>query len=578
MKKKVAVFIAIVIAFTLCGCKLKNIGEQISDSLNPADTVTADTDSTDTEPVTSDTLEITPENANQCVNFAVQDGKIYFSNKYDNGSLYSMNTDGSDLLKLNDDNTSQFCVSDGKIYYRNDTEGSKLYSITTDGTDRHKLSDDTIGSAFWNLYGGRIYYNNGDDAGRLYSIKVDGSDRKKLSDESPLYMYVLGDRIYYTVLEGTEGIYSMKTDGSERTKISDDMPYTITAAGDWIYYPNTGDEYKLYTMKADGSDRHKVSDDYARNVRILGDRIYYQNGLRLFSMKADGSDKKALSDDQVESFSVWNGKIYYTITGTKIYSMNTDGGSKQVLADLSVGAYCNVTYEVSGRLHEDMPEYRFEAMGMKRGTEDYEISYVMGLKVYEDKGNVILTADFSETNGDETVGYPVFNEMMDTMGLHITDVNFDGYKDVIILNAFCGAHANTWYDCWLWDPQTSSFKTCKSFSQICNPSIDPENKCIYSTGGSGASFWGGSIYKFIDGEFVLTNDLYTDWTGVKETALVDGKMTVIREVKYPEDDEEKAAEMEAAEMKYYQESELWQLNNPRWYWYGGHHADEWLEK
>ena len=258
--------------------------------------------------------------------------------------------------------------------------------------------------------------------------------------------------------------------------------------------------------------------------------------------------------------------------------VSTDDGNEQFPEDLSGNAYKDVTYEVSAQLHQDMPEYRFVATGMKRGAEDYEIGFVMGMKAFDEKGKLILSADFSETYVDEVLGYAVYNEMMDTMGLHIVDVNFDGYKDVIVLNNFSGAHANTWYDCWLWDSGTSSFAASESFAQICNPSIDPEERCIYSTGGSGAAFWGGSIYKFMDGEFVLTNDLYTDWGGLKETALIDGKMTVVREVNYPSEDETKAKEMEAAEMKYYQDSELWQLNNSRWYWIGGHDADKWLDR
>jgi hypothetical protein len=168
--------------------------------------------------------------------------------------------------------------------------------------------------------------------------------------------------------------------------------------------------------------------------------------------------------------------------------------------------------------------------------------------------------------------------MMDTMGLHLVDVNFDGYKDLIILNSFCGAHSNTWYDCWLWNPETSSFVVSDSFTHICNPSIDPKKKCIYSTGGSGAAYWGGSIYKFLGGKFVVTNDLYTDWGGLKETALINGKMAVVREVKYPTGDTAKATEMEAAERKHYQDSELWQLNNPHWCWSGGHQADKWIDR
>lgn len=231
------------------------------------------------------------------------------------------------------------------------------------------------------------------------------------------------------------------------------------------------------------------------------------------------------------------------------------------------------TYEIKARLHEGMPEYRFVATGIIKGPDEWMFGYVMGLNVYDENGKTILSADFSETSEEgETVGYHVFNEMMDTMGLHVTDVNFDGYKDVIILNTFAGAHANTWYDCWLWDTETSSFVKSKSFSEICNPALDVGKKCIYSAGGSGAAYWGGRIYKFIDGEFVLTNELDTNENGLVERELVNGKLEIVREVSFGEDQH-----ILEREQEYYRKSELWQLDNPHWYWIGGHHADKWLD-
>jgi len=231
------------------------------------------------------------------------------------------------------------------------------------------------------------------------------------------------------------------------------------------------------------------------------------------------------------------------------------------------------TYEIKARLHEGMPEYRFVATGIIQGPDEWMFGYVMGLGVYDENGNSILSADFSEIMEDGSkVGYRVFNEMMDTMGLHVTDVNFDGYKDVIILNTFAGTHANTWYDCWLWDAKTSSFVKSESFSEICNPALDAENKCIYSAGGSGAAYWGGRIYKFIDGEFVLINELDTNENGLVEKALVNGKLEIIREVSFGDDQQ-----IIEREKEYYRKSELWQLDHPHWYWIGGHHADKWLD-
>jgi len=229
------------------------------------------------------------------------------------------------------------------------------------------------------------------------------------------------------------------------------------------------------------------------------------------------------------------------------------------------------TYEIRARLHESMPEYRFVATGISNETDEWAYGYVLGLDIYDDKNTLIISADFSEVQDGKTIGYNVYNQMMDTMGLHVVDVNFDGYKDLIILNTFAGAHSNTWYDCWLWDIETQSFVACESFAEICNPALDPEKKCIYSTGGSGAAYWGGNIYKFIDDEFVLTNELDTGWNGLVERELVNGEMRVVREVSYGEGEL-----VIKAEQEYYRNNELWQLDHPHWYWMGGHYADQWL--
>jgi len=223
-------------------------------------------------------------------------------------------------------------------------------------------------------------------------------------------------------------------------------------------------------------------------------------------------------------------------------------------------------YEVSAHIHENMPEYRFVASG--------EDIFVTGLKVYNENDESILSVS------NEPESCPVYPEMMDTMGLHVTDVNFDGYKDVIILNCFHGAHANSWYDCWLWDVKESAFIHSESFVNICNPALDPVKKCIYSTGGSGAGNHGWDIYKFIKSEFVISNSLSFEWLHDKESGnylgiqvteevLKDGKMEIVHN--------DVIHEVESFEETNYNNNELWQLKNPRWYGTGGHVADKWLE-
>lgn len=523
------------------------------------------------KPVSSDNTEYVFNNGD-C---AFQGDRIYFCNSYDEGLLYSVKTDGSDMRKLNDVYTQWFYVTSNLIYYKDDR--GRIWVMNIDGNDRKKLNDDK--SENINVVGDRIYYSNVDDGFKPYSINADGSDRKKISDDVLLFMNVYGDRIYYSGKSNSgeyNGIYSVNLDGGQKTKLSIDKSNKILVKEDWIYYVNQDDDNKLYAMRTDGSDRHILIDVYTPIMNVVSDRIYYKSGddWKFYSAKIDGSEKQLLSDDNVNWFAIGKDSIYYSITGAKIYSMNLDGSNKKLLAELDSDFYESVTYEISARLHEKMPEYRFVAKGLvnKTGIGIMNYGYVMGLEVYDENNKIILSEDFSEKYDDIVTGYPVYNEMMDTMGLHVVDVNFDGYKDVIILNHFGGAHGNTWYDCWLWDSATSDFVASESFSDICNPAIDHDNKCIYSAGGSGAAYWGGQIYKFIDGEFVLTNDLYTDWDGLVEKELVNGKMEIVREVEFGGDEQ-----IIEKEKEYYNNHEMWQLSNPRWYWGGGHHADKWLE-
>ena len=532
-------------------------------------------------------LKTEPENAasrtsktvNSEGNCAVQDGRIYYANHSDDGTLYSMNIDGSDNRKLNDDRTPWFYVSGDRIYYKNE-KGGNIYVMNTDGSGNKKLNEDS--SENINVFGDRIYYCNWDDDYALYSMDTDGSDRKKLSNDNPVYMNVVDNRIYYfRQISGLDGIYSTNTNGTDKIKLTDDIPYGMTVADGWIYYnieKDSNELYALYAIRTDGSDRHKLMDDYARSINVAGDQVYYINGNegKPYRVNKDGSNRKLLSEDCVEWICVFDNRIYYTMSGVKngakIYSMDTDGGDKKVIKDLTKV----VTYEITRQLSKDMPKYRFVATGKTQNNEEWGMGFVMGLKVYDEKDHPLLSKDNPYSEIDEGSINPVFNNMMDTMGLHVTDVNFDGYKDVIILSSFIGNHSNTYYDCWLWNQKTSSFVKSESFSDICNPALDPEKKCIYSCGSYLTTYREWEIYQYIDGKFVVANNLSyvenDEGYHFTEQKHVNGKMKTLR------DDLIKAGNFnDVLSAAGYIGDKVWQLDNPRWYMNGGHHADQWLD-
>ncbi|KPU43280.1 hypothetical protein OXPF_27210 [Oxobacter pfennigii] len=76
-------------------------------------------------------------------------------------------------------------VIDGDwIYYANGSDGRKLYKIRPDGSENIKISDDEIPLPI-NVYNGWIYYfkETGDNRCKLYKIKLDGTERTELCDD-----------------------------------------------------------------------------------------------------------------------------------------------------------------------------------------------------------------------------------------------------------------------------------------------------------------------------------------------------------------------------------------------------------
>jgi hypothetical protein len=229
-----------------------------------------------------------------------------------------------------------------------------------------------------------------------------------------------------------------------------------------------------------------------------------------------------------------------------------------------------LSYTLRARVRDDMPEYTFVVTGEWGDTSD-AYAFATKIEAFDETSAVILSYDL------ETMMYA---EMADTSGLHAADVNFDGFRDIIVLESFGGAHGNSWYHCWLWDEVSASFVYNESFGSICNPSIDREKQRVYSTGGSGAAYHAWHIFEFIDGNYAETSTLelmFSDYGAPSdsvrwdESALIDGEMTIIRNIVVP------LSEYKVSELMTYTDPDgLWQLDNPRWYSVGGHDADIWL--
>lgn len=82
------------------------------------------------------------------------------------------------------------------------------------------------------------------------------------------------------------------------------------------------------------------------------------------------------------------------------------------------------------------------------------------------------------------------------------DVTFDGNKDILIFLGHAGSHGSEVFCAYIYS--SGNFWYTKSFENIPNYSIDYDNKIIRGWNTDSASTYHTSVYKFVDGEFVVS--------------------------------------------------------------------------
>ena len=91
------------------------------------------------------------------------------------------------------------------------------------------------------------------------------------------------------------------------------------------------------------------------------------------------------------------------------------------------------------------------------------------------------------------------------------DVDFDGKPDVLLFTGRYGNQAGAYYDCWL--QRDSKLVHCPSFYRIMNPAVSDKTKEILGSARGSAATHYYTKYKFINGEFVPTEQLVSEPAG-----------------------------------------------------------------
>ena len=269
--------------------------------------------------------------------FAEYDGRVFFSNPYDRGYLYSMNPDETDIKKVANSHVKNILAYGDYVYYYLDTAdgGTGLgYVVRTFGlyrcnrNSKNAVCLDRTACTAMQLVGNYIYYQkyNNKDFTKTWKVKIDKTENELVSDVIINPASADYGKIYFNGSEKDHYLYALDP--------NQDVIFTVYPGNLW--YPEYSNGY-IYYMD--------VADDYS-----------------ICRYSLSGNTVEKLTNDRVDMFNVSDSYIYYSKNDPQnpcLMRMRIDGSEPEIVA---LGTYCDINttslYVYFRSFGTDAPMYR----------------------------------------------------------------------------------------------------------------------------------------------------------------------------------------------------------------------------
>lgn len=277
--------------------------------------------------------------------FCETETKIYFSNSYDNGALYSMNPDGSNIKKLHEGNT-QFINAGGDFLYFYQGQSADggaglgyirgvtgLYRIRTNGCKVTGLSRDAVGCV--KLIDNTIFYlhNTKKDGTSLHRIATNKTDDEIVINQSISPAASYNGKIYYGGEQKDHNLYSIDLNTyNSSIELNANLCYPIVENG-YLYYMDIENNYRLCRIELSNvaAGAQVLTNDRIDTYNVYKNVIFYQRNSQtepaLIRMNVDGSNPEIVAEGNHSNINCTSGYTYFTTFGedVPIYKTSTFG-------------------------------------------------------------------------------------------------------------------------------------------------------------------------------------------------------------------------------------------------------------
>ncbi len=245
--------------------------------------------------------------------FCERDEQIYFSNPYDNGKLYVMSSNLTNIRKL----------SDKKAVYINADSNYLYYVLANDIKENNKK--------------GMFPFSNSG----VYRIKQNGTDLKAFTGNPSAYLLLQGNYIYSQQYRIDQGItlYRYKIDGTDEIKLQNKVAFATSVSDNTLFYTGTTNDRNLYSQDLKKYKTKVLSEGSYLYPIFVEDKLYYidtnKNNNIYISNREDFKPSLLVKHNCITYNITNSGKyLYYLVSDKKvkgIYRMNLETGKEKLL-------------------------------------------------------------------------------------------------------------------------------------------------------------------------------------------------------------------------------------------------------
>ncbi len=294
-------------------------------------------------PIPEGTVGNTAGNLNNRGLFCEYDGKVYFSNAYDNGALYSMNVDETNVKKLNNAK-AEYINAGGKylVYYQKGSHSGSdslkfvgamngVYRSNLKGHRTVCLDDDPSGTV--TLIDDYAYYAHydTDTALTLRKIRLNKSKEETLTDYWINPACCVNGTIYYNGTTTDHALYAWDTATDTTYPVWEGNIWNPVVSGNYVYYMDLDTNYHLCRYSLTDGSVATLTTERVDAFNVYDTIIYYQTGSSnepaLKRIGIDGSNEETIANGYYTDINITSQYVYFRDFNSEIpvYKTSTFG-------------------------------------------------------------------------------------------------------------------------------------------------------------------------------------------------------------------------------------------------------------